>query len=169
MGPLTSSLHQQRVLEWVDTARTEGCQILLGGTVPDEAPAAGCYVAPTVVAAATGTRVTLEEVFGPFVTVGTFTTDDDALTQANATQYGLGAGLWTTDLARAHRFSDQLRAGMVWVNSYKRVNPGSPFGGVGGSGYGREMGFEAMHEYTEAQSIWINTERLPPWYPRDQA
>ena len=81
--------------------------------------------------------------------------------------YGLGGGLWTRDLSRAHRIARELRAGMVWVNAYKRVNPGSPFGGVGSSGYGREMGFEAMREYTEAKSVWINVDAaLPPFYPR---
>ena len=71
------------------------------------------------------------------------------------------------DPQRAHRISAAFRAGMVWVNCYKRVNPGSPFGGVGGSGYGREMGFEAMHDYTEAKSVWVNVgAQLPPWYPR---
>ena len=86
---------------------------------------------------------------------------------ANGVDYGLGGGLWTRDLSRAHRIASELRAGMVWVNAYKRVNPGSPFGGVGASGYGREMGFEAMREYTEAKSVWINVDAaLPPFYPR---
>ena len=85
----------------------------------------------------------------------------------NSTDYGLGGGLWTRDLQRAHRMAAAFRAGMVWINSYKRVNPGSPFGGVGMSGYGREMGFEAMHDYTEAKSVWVNVDaELPAWYPR---
>jgi acyl-CoA reductase-like NAD-dependent aldehyde dehydrogenase len=108
-----------------------------------------------------------EEVFGPFVTVSTFANDDEAMQIANSTDYGLGGGLWTNDLSRAHRMAGVLRAGMVWVNSYKRVNPGSPFGGVGSSGYGREMGFEAMHEYTDLKSVWINVNAaIAPWYPR---
>ena len=112
-------------------------------------------------------RVAQEEVFGPFVTVTTFKTDEEALAIANGTEYGLGGGLWTTNLQRAHRFAAAMRSGMVWINCYKRVNPGSPFGGVGASGYGREMGFEAMHEYTEAKSVWVNVDaQLPPYYPR---
>ena len=81
----------------------------------------------------------------------TFSDDEEALAIANGTDYGLGGGLWTRDLQRAHRFARDLRAGMVWINCYKRVNPGSPFGGVGQSGYGREMGFEAMREYTAGE------------------
>jgi acyl-CoA reductase-like NAD-dependent aldehyde dehydrogenase len=101
------------------------------------------------------------------VTVTTFKDEAEAEQIANSTTYGLGAGLWTSNLQRAHRFAASLRAGMVWVNCYKRVNPGSPFGGVGASGYGREMGFEAMHDYTEAKSIWINYDAaIPPHYPR---
>ena len=104
---------------------------------------------------------------GPFVTVTRFKDEAEALEIANSTSYGLGGGLWTNNLQRAHRFADEIRSGMVWVNSYKRVHPGSPFGGVGESGYGREMGFEAMHEYTEAKSVWINVDaQIPPFYKR---
>jgi hypothetical protein len=96
-----------------------------------------------------------------------FATDDEALAIANGTDYGLGSGLWTRDLQRAHRFARELHAGMVWINSYKRVNPGSPFGGVGQSGYGREMGFDAMREYTQVKSVWVNVDaQIPAWYPR---
>jgi acyl-CoA reductase-like NAD-dependent aldehyde dehydrogenase len=142
--------------------------VLTGGTAPEDADlAGGCYVRPTVVRAAPGTRVSCEEVFGPFMTIHEFDSDAEALDLANGVDYGLGAGLWTRDLSRAHRVARDLHAGMVWVNAYKRVNPGSPFGGVGRSGYGREMGFEAMHEYTEAKAVWINVDaQLPPFYPR---
>ena len=168
MGPLTSPLHRDRVLSYVKVAVDEGAEILCGGRAPDDPSLAnGCYVEPTVVRADPASRVCREEVFGPFVAVTTFADDDEAVALANATDYGLGAGLWTHDLARAHRMARAFRAGMVWVNSYKRVGPGSPFGGVGRSGYGREMGFEAMHEYTESKSVWVNVDaQLPVWYPR---
>jgi betaine-aldehyde dehydrogenase len=111
--------------------------------------------------------VAQEEVFGPFVTVLTFKTDEEALAIANGTDYGLGSGLWTRDLQRAHRMARELHAGMVWINSYKRVNPGSPFGGFGQSGYGREMGFDAMREYTQVKSIWVNVDaQIPPHFKR---
>lgn len=168
MGPLTSSLHRDRVLSYVEVALSEGGEVLTGGTAPnDPALAQGYYVRPTVVRAKPDSRVCQEEVFGPFVTVTTFRDDAEATALANSTEYGLGGGLWTTNLSRAHRMAKSMKAGMVWVNSYKRVSPGSPFGGVGNSGYGREMGFEAMHEYTEPKSVWINVDAaIPAWYPR---
>src|SRR5215211_4556537 len=168
MGPLTSPEHRDRVLAYVKVARDEGGEVLCGGRAPeDPALARGCYVEPTVVRADPAARVNREEVFGPFVTVATFSGEAEALELANAVDYGLGGGLWTRDLSRAHRVARAIRSGMVWVNSYKRVSPGSPFGGVGDSGYGREMGFEAMHGYTDPKSVWVNVDAdLPVWYPR---
>ena len=168
MGPLTSPEHRDRVLGYVKIALDEGAEILTGGKAPeDPALAGGCYVEPTVVRAGVGDRVSQDEVFGPFVTVTTFRDEDEALEIANATEYGLGGGLWTRDVKRAHRVAGAIRSGMVWINTYKRVNPGSPFGGVGNSGYGREMGFEAMHEYTDAKSVWLDVDaNIPAWYER---
>lgn len=168
MGPLTSRIHQDRVLTYIKVARDEGCEVLTGGKAPDDPKLArGCYLEPTVVRARPGHRVFQEEVFGPFVSVTTFRDESEAIQLADAVDYGLGGGLWTRDLSRAHRVAAAIQTGMVWVNSYKRVNPGSPFGGIRNSGYGREMGFEAMREYTEAKSVWVNVDaKLPPWYPR---
>jgi len=168
MGPLTSRLHRDRVLNYVGIAREQGGEVLTGGKGPGGDLAKGCYVEPTVVRAKSPQdRIAQEEVFGPFVTVLTFGTDDEALSIANGTDYGLGGGLWTMNLPRAHRFAREMHAGMVWINSYKRVNPGSPFGGTGLSGYGREMGFDAMREYTQVKSVWVNVDaQIPPWYPR---
>ena len=168
MGPLTATVYRDRVLSYVEVAKQQGGEILAGGKPPANPElAAGCYVEPTIVRAKYTDRVSQEEVFGPFVTVTTFKDDAEALQIANSTEYGLGSGLWTTNLQRAHKFARDIRAGMVWVNSYKRVNPGSPFGGVGQSGYGREMGFEAMHDYTEAKSVWVNVDaQIPPHFKR---
>ena len=168
MGPLTSAQHRGRVLDYVQVALDQGGELLTGGKSPqDPACANGYYVEPTVMRAKAHDRVSQEEVFGPFVTVTTFSNEEEALEIANATDYGLGSGLWTSDLSRAHRVARSLQAGMVWVNCYKRVGPGSPFGGIGQSGYGREMGFEAMHEYSQSKSVWINVDaRIPAWYPR---
>ena len=169
MGPLTSAQHRDRVLAYAGVAREQGGEILCGGKAPSNADLArGCYVEPTIVKAKTWRdRVAQEEVFGPFVTVLTFKDDAEALQIANGTDYGLGSGLWTGNLQRAHKMARDMHAGMVWINSYKRVNPGSPFGGVGQSGYGREMGFDAMREYTQVKSVWVNVDaQIPPWYPR---
>ena len=168
MGPLTSPEHRDRVLAYVKVAEDEGGEVLTGGRAPDDPTLdQGCYVLPTVVRADPGARVCREEVFGPFVTVSTFGSDEEAVAVANSTDYGLGAGLWTQDVSRAHKLARAFRAGMVWVNCYKRVGPGSPFGGVGQSGYGREMGFEAMRGYTDPKSVWVNVDAdIPPWYPR---
>jgi len=168
MGPLTSPGHRDRVLTYCKVARDEGGEILLGGKTPDNPELArGCYVMPTVVRAKPEDRVCREEVFGPFVSVTTFKNEDEVVAIANGTTYGLGGGLWTRDLSRAHRVARHMVSGMVWINCYKRANPGSPFGGVKESGYGREMGFEAMHEYTDAKSIWVNVDaNLPPYYRR---
>ena len=168
MGPLVSQKQYDRVMSYIDVAKEQGSTVLTGGKAPsDAALAAGYYVEPTVVTAKPEDRVCQEEVFGPFVTVTRFTDEDEVIRMANSTDYGLGGGLWTEGLQRAHRVARAMRSGMVWINTYKRVNPGSPFGGVGQSGYGREMGFEAMHEYTDAKSVWVNVDaNLPPYYPR---
>ena len=168
MGPLTSKIHLDRVLAYCDVAVEQGGEILCGGKVPDDpALADGYFVEPTIVRAKPSDRVSCEEVFGPFVVVTTFKDDEEALAEANNTAYGLGSGLWTNNLTRAHRFADGIHAGMVWINSYKRVHPASPFGGFGESGYGREMGFEAMREYTQPKSVWVNVDaQIPPFYQR---
>jgi acyl-CoA reductase-like NAD-dependent aldehyde dehydrogenase len=168
MGPLTSALHRDRVLSFVDIAREQGGRVLTGGKAPsDPALASGFYVEPTVVEASPSDRVAQEEVFGPFVTVLRFKTEEEALAIANGTDYGLGSGLWTRDLQRAHRVAERINVGMCWINCYKRVSPGSPFGGLGQSGYGREMGFDAIHDYTEARSVWVNVDaKILPHYPR---
>jgi aldehyde dehydrogenase (NAD+) len=170
MGPLTSPEHRDRVMGYVKIALDEGAEMLTGGKTPqDPALANGCYFEPTVMMAKPTDRVSQEEVFGPFVTVTTFGDDAEAVELANATEYGLGAGLWTKDLARAHRTAQAVQSGMVWINCYKRVNPASPFGGIRSSGYGREMGFEAMHENTEVKSTWVNVDaNIPPWYERTE-
>lgn len=168
MGPLTSRQHQQRVLDYVKIAQDEGGEIVCGGKVPDDpALANGFFVEPTIVRAQMSNRACQEEVFGPFVTISTFSDDEEALEMANSVIYGLGSGLWTQNLSRAHKFAREIKAGMVWINSYKVVHPASPFGGIGESGYGREMGFEVMHEYTQPKSVWVNVDaQVSPHYVR---
>ncbi|MCI4347116.1 MAG: aldehyde dehydrogenase family protein [Thermoplasmata archaeon] len=164
MGPLTSRDHQLRVLAYVDVATAEGGEILCGGKRPDDPETArGYYVLPTLVRAENPKmRVCQEEVFGPFITVTPFKSEEEALAIANGVPYGLGAGLWTRNLRRAHGLAARLRAGMVWINSYKLVDPASPFGGTKMSGVGREMGFETMRECTQVKSVWVGYD-FKPW------
>ena len=168
MGPLTSTMHRDRVMSYIEVAKQQGSQILTGGKAPDGAEfAQGCYIEPTVVTANPNDRVCQEEVFGPFVSVTRFKDEAEVLEIANNTEYGLGGGLWTTNLQRAHRAAAAIRAGMVWVNTYKRASPNSPFGGVGKSGYGRDLGLESIQDYTTPKSIWINYDgTVPPFYKR---
>jgi aldehyde dehydrogenase (NAD+) len=168
MGPLTSPGHRDRVLKYIEVAKEQGSAILAGGKPPaDPALQAGCYIEPTVVTANPTDRVCQEEVFGPFVSITRFKDEAEVVQIANSTQYGLGGGLWTRDLERAHRVAGSIHSGMVWVNTYKRVSPASPFGGVGQSGYGRDLGPESMHEYTFAKSVVMNIgAQVPPYYKR---
>ena len=168
MGPLTSTQHRDRVVSYIEVARSEGAQILTGGKAPANPELSkGCYIEPTVVTAKPGDRVCQEEVFGPFVSVTRFKDEAEVVDIANGTEYGLGGGLWTNNLQRAHRVAGAIRSGMVWVNCYKRVHPSSPFGGVGLSGYGRDFGPEAMNDNTETKAVWINVDaNVPPFYKR---
>jgi acyl-CoA reductase-like NAD-dependent aldehyde dehydrogenase len=96
-----------------------------------------------------------EEIFGPVMAVIAFDTEEEALAIANDTPYGLSAGVWTRDLSRAHRASQALRAGTVWINTYQRVNPSVPYGGVKQSGYGRSLGHASIDEYTQIKTVWL--------------
>jgi aldehyde dehydrogenase (NAD+) len=168
MGPLTSPGHWDRVINYIKIAGEQGGSVLTGGKAPsDPALQAGCYMEPTVVTAQPNDHVCQEEVFGPFVSITRFRDEADVIQVANSTMYGLGGGLWTRDLQRAHRVAAAIQSGMVWVNSYKRVNPNSPFGGVGQSGYGRDLGLESIQEYTYPKSVWVNVDaNVPPFYKR---
>lgn len=168
MGPLTSRQQQEKVLRYCKVAKDEGGEVLAGGRVPErDELSKGCFIEPTIVRAKPADTVNRDEVFGPFVTVCTFREDEEAVAIANAVSYGLGAGCWTSNMSRGHKIARQLRAGMVWVNCYKVAHPASPFGGTGESGYGREMGFEVMREYTQPKSIWVNVDaKVAPHYER---
>jgi aldehyde dehydrogenase (NAD+) len=101
-------------------------------------------------------EIAQDEIFGPVLSVLTFSTEEDAIRIANSTRFGLGAGVWTNDVRRAHRVAHQLRAGNVWVNAYRMVAPNVPFGGSGYSGWGRESGVDAVREYTDTKAIWVD-------------
>ncbi|ODC03561.1 aldehyde dehydrogenase [Terasakiispira papahanaumokuakeensis] len=160
MGPLQNQRQYERVTQMIQTAIAEGARILTGGQRPDSLPseAQGFYLAPTVLADVTPEMsIAQNEVFGPVLVVMPFDTEEEALTLANGTRFGLAGAVWTQDPARAHRVAGQLRAGTLWINSYKAINVMSPFGGFGDSGFGRSSGLDGLKEYTLPQSVWVET------------
>jgi aldehyde dehydrogenase (NAD+)/betaine-aldehyde dehydrogenase len=157
IGPVISGQHRERVLDHLRRAEAEGVATIAEAQLPtDPSLAGGYYLAPRVLSAEASAAICREEVFGPVVTVTGFEHEDEAVEIANSLEYGLGAGLWTADIDRAHRVSAALEAGMVWINTYKHVSPAAPFGGVKQSGYGREMGLQGMREYCVQKSVWID-------------
>jgi phenylacetaldehyde dehydrogenase len=153
IGPLVSAAQLDRVSGYIDIGMAEGARVLRpGGRL--ERP--GHFLAPTVFDGLDpGMRIAREEIFGPVVGLMTFADEAEAVALANATEYGLAMGLWTSDLARATRLAGQLIAGTVWINTYNQFNPAVPFGGRGQSGIGRELGDVAVENFTELKSVWV--------------
>ncbi|MFJ4291175.1 aldehyde dehydrogenase [Cupriavidus sp. NPDC089707] len=157
VGPITTPAQYEKVLSYIKIAQDEGAELLLGGK-----PAScgeGWFVEPTIFAkVAPGMRIAQEEVFGPVLSILKFRDEAEAIAIANDSCYGLGAGVWTSDIGRAFRMSEKIQAGTVWVNTYRAVSFMSPFGGYKDSGLGRENGIAAIESYLQTKSVWINTE-----------
>ncbi|MET3812526.1 aldehyde dehydrogenase [Arthrobacter sp. UYEF3] len=161
LGPLAFQDQRDKVASYVDLGVSEGATVLTGGGRPD-IPLGGYFFEPTVLTDVDNSmRVVREEIFGPVAAIMAFETEEEVLRLANDTEYGLAAGVWTTNLARAHRMASRLEAGTVWVNTYRAMSPGSPREGFKTSGVGVEHGMESIREYTRLKSIWINTDESP--------
>lgn len=162
LGPLAFEDQLNKVKSYVDIGVNEGATLHYGGTRPEGLDLPGYFLSPTVLTDATNDmRVCQEEIFGPVAAVIPFDTEDEALRLANDTDYGLAAGVWTSNLQRAMRMSQRLDAGTVWVNTYRAMSPMSPRQGFKQSGVGIEHGIESMSEYTRLKSVWINTDEAP--------
>lgn len=158
LGAVVSKQHMEKVLSYVELAKQEGGTVLCGGVqVKLEGEfAEGYYIAPTVIEGLDyNCRTNQEEIFGPVVTLTPFDTEEEVLMFANSTQYGLASILWTENLTRAHRMAGNLHSGIVWINCWLLRDLRTPFGGVKGSGVGREGGFEALHFFTEPKNVCI--------------
>lgn len=158
MGPVVSLAQMDKILAFIDGANTEGARPLTGGNRMSGAGYdAGYFIEPTIFThVADDMTIAREEIFGPVLSAFTFEHVEEVLTRANATEFGLGGGVWTRDLATAHRMARGIRAGSVWVNCYQMLDPAVPFGGYRMSGFGRESGPHHIEDYLETKAVWIN-------------
>ncbi|MDG1375571.1 MAG: aldehyde dehydrogenase [Yoonia sp.] len=159
LGPLCTSAQVNKIVGALAAARGQGATIHFGGSPLAKA---GNYMAPTLVQCeSTDTETLKVEMFGPVMSLLPFDTEEEAIALANSTPFGLGSGVFTQNLARAHRVSARLKAGICWVNTYRAISPIAPFGGYNQSGYGREAGIDAINDYTRTKTTWINTSDTP--------
>jgi len=164
MGPLITGAHRARVKGYVETAREQGADVLVGG---DDATVSGFeggfFLQPTVLGGVRADmKVAQEEIFGPVLSVLSWENEDELLALANGVDYGLASGIWTTDVSKALRIADRLDAGTVWINTYGMFDVAVPFGGRKQSGFGRELGEEALEPYLHSKSVWVDLTSAVP-------
>ena len=161
VGPLATKAQLDHIAESVADAVSEGAKLLHGGKVPDGFDS-GWYYTPTILDCPhQQVRTVREEMFGPVLSALSFDTEAQAIDMANQSDFGLGSGVFTRDVARALRVSDAIRSGIVWVNTYRVISPIAPFGGFKDSGSGRESGIDSIYDYTRTKTVWINTSTEP--------
>jgi aldehyde dehydrogenase (NAD+) len=159
VGPVTTPPQYRKILDYIQVAKDDGATLLLGGG-PATRPECGkgWFVEPTIFGEVKNDmRIAQEEVFGPVLSIIRFGDEADAIRIANDVRFGLAAAVWTRDIGRAIRMSEKLQAGTVWVNTYRAVSYMAPFGGYKDSGLGRENGQEAIREYLQNKTVWINS------------
>ena len=162
LGPLAFADQRDKVAGYVDLGVSEGATVLTGGRSTDGGGLGGFFYEPTVLTGVNNSmRVVREEIFGPVVAIMPFDTEDEVAQLANDTEYGLAAGIWTSNLSRAHRLAARLEAGTIWINTYRAMSPMSPRQGFKSSGVGIEHGIESIKEYTRLKSVWVNTSEDP--------
>ncbi|NOE17344.1 aldehyde dehydrogenase family protein [Ruegeria atlantica] len=159
IGPLCTAAQVERIQATLAKATEQGARTRFGGK-PLDRP--GNFMAPTLVECSSPETETLKvEMFGPVMSLLPFDTEEEAIALANGSQFGLGSGVFTENVARAHRVSSRLKSGICWINTYRAVSPIAPFGGYNQSGYGREAGIEAIRDYTRTKTVWLNTSEQP--------
>ena len=155
-GPLVSEEQWDRVNSYVEIGKREGAEVLIGGARP-AGLGDGFFFQPTIMAnAGRDMRIVREEIFGPVLSALSWTDPDDLVAQANDSDFGLSAGIWTNDIKQGHRLASAVKAGTVWINCFNLVDNATPFGGFKQSGWGREHGRQAMELYSETKSVWVN-------------
>ncbi len=155
LGAIVSRRQQETVLSYIEAGKKEGARLVAGGN-PAKVNGKGYYVEATVFdAARPGMKIVDEEIFGPVLAVLTFENEAQGIELANRSMYGLAAGIWTKDIQKAHRVARAIKAGTVWVNTYNFYDPAAPFGGYKASGFGRDLGREALDNYTETKTVWV--------------
>ncbi len=160
IGPLVSQQQLERVTGHLANGKEEGARAVAGGARLTEGDYANGYFVPPTIFADVKDEMTIarEEIFGPVISAIPFNDIDEVVQRANATPFGLGSGVWTRDVSKAHRLARAIRAGSVWVNCYQSMDPAVPFGGYKMSGYGRESGLQQLDEYLNVKAVWIKTD-----------
>ena len=156
IGPVISERQMERVIGYIESGKQAGAQVLVGGERMGGEYEKGYFLSPTLFTYEDDyMQIAQEELFGPVAAVTAFEDWDELVMRANATPYGLAAGVWTRDISRAHRFARAVKAGTVWINGYDMFDAAAPFGGYKESGFGREMGKEAIELYTQVKTVWV--------------